>query len=138
MYRFHRITNFRVPRLIGIGLHFAVAVLVFFYLDDRWLQACAIAAIAIAACLEYRRLIRQENIRLRVDPARRGIVLEQSGQPYFFGKYKVYQSRWFAILKLIDPRSGRTLILNPGSFDSPENYRRLRFDLRRLERDHAA
>ena len=138
MYRFYTLTDFRIPRLIALATHCAAAALIIFYLEDRWLQSCAIAFIVINAAADYRRLIRQGNIRLRVDPLRPGIEFEQFGQPYLFCKYKVYQTRWFAILKLIDHRKGRTLILHPGSFSNPESYRGLRYDLRRLERDHAA
>jgi L-cysteine desulfidase len=83
-------------------------------------------------------LIQHDIIRLRVDTARQAVVLQLAGQPYFYSKYKVYQTRWFAILKLVDQHTDRTLILNSDCFQSVECYRRLRFDLRQLERSNVA
>lgn len=138
MYRFYQFSDYRIQRLIGFTLHGGAAVIIFFYLQHPWLQCGAFVAIALDAVFEHRRLIRQGIIRLRLDPVRRGCDFEQAGQSYFYSKYKVYQTRWFAILKLVDQRNSRVLILHPGSFDSPESYRRMRFDLHRLERRNAA
>lgn len=136
MHRFYQFTDSRTLCLIALSTHAGAAATIFFYLEAGLLKACAILGIVISAGLEYRRLIRQGIILLRVDPVRPGIELVQAGQSQFYSKYKVYQTRWFAILKLVDQSTGRTLILNPGSFQSRESYRRLRFDLRRLERLH--
>jgi hypothetical protein len=83
-------------------------------------------------------LIQHGIIRLRVIPGHATIEFEQRGQPYFYCKYKVYQTRWFAILKLIDHQHNRTLILIPDSFSSLHSYRRLRQQIRQLERFDAA
>ena len=138
MYRFHELTAARATLLIAFAAYGLAAAIVSLYLEPCLLQVSALAAIVLATGLEYRRCARQARILLRVDPLQRGVELRQAGQPYFYSKYKVYQTRWFAILRLIDQRKGRILILTPGSFSSVESYRGLRFDLRRLERDHAA
>ena len=114
------------------------AITIYFCFPAGLIKWSALAGLCLYAACEYRRLIRQGNIRLRVNPARSGIEIEMPGQPYFFCKYKVYQSRWFAILKLMDRHNNRSLVLMPDSFESLSGYRRLRHQLNRLERIDAA
>ena len=96
------------------------------------------ALVFLLAIHESRCLIQQGIIKLRVDPVTASIELEQGGQPYFYRKYKVYQTRWFAILKLIDEVKPRILILIPDRFNSKQSYRQLRYLLRRMESRRAA
>jgi hypothetical protein len=110
------------------------AITIYFYLSPALLKWAALAALALASFIESRRLIQHDIIRLRINLARASIEVQQREQPYFYCKYKVYQTRWFAILKLIDEQANRTLILNSDCFASTEKYRRLRFDLSCLER----
>ncbi|TNF89862.1 MAG: hypothetical protein EP300_04455 [Gammaproteobacteria bacterium] len=98
----------------------------------------AVSLIALLAWREAGRMLRQGTASLMLDASRASIALEQGGQPYFYVKYKVYATRWFAILKLIDKRKTRTLILHPERFDSIQSYRQLRFALTRLEQSNAA
>lgn len=95
-------------------------------------------AVGLLALRENRRLLRQGEVSLILNPGNATIELEQGGQPYFFSKYKVYATRWFAILKLIDKQNSRTLILNPDSFNSKRTYRQLRFVLQTMSRSDAA
>lgn len=138
MQEFYQLRPSRTQSLIYLAAHFLAAATIFFYVDYWILKYAGMAAVALAACCGYRRLIRQEIIRLRIDPARQLVEFQQSGQPYFYRKYKVYQTRWFAILKLVDQQTERVLILNSDCFNSVENYRRMRFDLGRLEHVDAA
>ena len=138
MQRYHQLKPSRIQLGIVLFAHFAVLPIIYFYVAPAVLKWSAIAGLVIYAAIEYRQLIQQGNIRLRMLPGRVCIELQQGGQPYFYFKYKVYQTRWFAILKLIDTRNTRTLILNSDCFASIENYRRCRYDLRRLERADAA
>ncbi len=138
MHRFYEVVPSRTQSLITLAAHFIAASTIFFFVDSWLLKTAGMAGVALAALCGYRRLIRQDIIRLRIDPVRQLVEFQQSGQPYFYRKYKVYQSRWFAILKLVDQQTGRVLILNSDCFNSVENYRRLRFDLRLLERVDAA
>jgi hypothetical protein len=103
-----------------------------------FLKWTALTALALAAFVESRRLIQHDIIRLRINLARASIEVQQRGQPYFYCKYKVYQTRWFAILKLIDEQASETLILNSDSFTSNDCYRRFRFDLRQMDDSDAA
>ncbi|TNF86667.1 MAG: hypothetical protein EP300_12815 [Gammaproteobacteria bacterium] len=138
MHEYHRV---RVSRSLLITLvvsHALGALAIYFYFPAGLLKLSSLAALCLFAALEYRRLIRLGIIRLRVIPHSAGIEYEHLGQPYFFRKYKVYQTRWFAILKLMDSNENRTLILMPDSFDSVQSYRRLRRQIRRLEQLDAA
>jgi hypothetical protein len=133
--------NIRTSRsqLILLHLVYLLAACIFYFcISPALLKWSALAALGISALREHRRLIRQGNLQLRVIPQRSAIELRQYGQPYFYCKYKVYQTRWFAILKLIDTQICRTLILNPDSFESTDCYRRCRYDLRQLEAPDAA
>ncbi len=93
----------------------------------------ALAAVCLLTIYESRCLIQQEIIKLGLDPGGQLIEFKQGKQPYIFSKYKVYQTRWFAILKLVDTDKTRTLILNPDCFKSLEIYQRLRYQLRKME-----
>ena len=137
MQLYHLHTS-RTQLLIGIALHCIAAATIFFCVSPALLKWSGIAAIMLGAHHGYRHLIQHDIIRLGLDPTRKIVELQQAGQPYFFCKYKVYQTRWFAILKLVDQQSERTLILNSDCFQSVECYRRLRFDLHQLERADAA
>lgn len=128
----------RIQLWIGFTLHLIAAATIFFCMSPALLKWSAIAAMALSARHGYRHLIQHDIIRLRLDPARKIFELQQAGQPYIFSKYKVYQTRWFAILKLSNHQLSRTLILNSDCFHSVECYRRLRFDLRRFDFADAA
>ena len=138
MQRYHHLKVSTSQRVLLLGAYLLAAGTVYFCLSADFLKWSLLAALTVSAALEYRRLIRLGNLHLGVDPRREIIELQQSGQPYFYFKYKVYQTRWFAILRLVDQQTQRTLILNSDCFQSVECYRQLRFDLRQLERSDAA
>lgn len=121
--------------LVGHGL---VAVAIIFYQPPGLLKLAALVLVALLAVHESRCLIRQEIIKLRIDSSAAAVELEQGGQPYFYSKNKVYQTRWFAILKLVNKHNCRTLILTPDRFDSIHCYRSLRYRLFHKEHLDAA
>ena len=118
--------------------HGLAAVAIYFYLEPTLLKLSALAAVFLLAFCESRWLIQQEIIILRLDPGAKSIEYRQGKQPYFYSKYKVYQTRWFAILKLLDADKSRTLILNSDCFDSLQAYQQLRYQLRKMEQVDAA
>ena len=118
--------------------HGLAAAAIYIYLEPTWLKLAALAAVCLLTLCESRCLIQQENIKLRLDPGDKSIEYRQGKQPYFYRKYKVYPTRWFAILKLVDADKSRTLILNPDCFNSLESYRQLRFQLRQMEQASVA
>ncbi len=121
--------------LTGHGL---VAIVIIFYLQPGLLQLGSLALVLLLAVTESRYLIRQDIIKLRLDPKGEAVEFEQGGQPYFYSKNKVYQTRWFAILKLVDEHQSRTLILNPDRFKSIQCYRQMRYLLRQMEQRNVA
>jgi hypothetical protein len=138
MHEYHEVRASR-SLLVGLATGHAIAALaIYFCFPAGLLSWSSLAALCLYAACEYRRLIRQEIIRLRVDSGSATIELERCGQPYFYRKYKVYATRWFAILKLMDDKQNRTLILIPDSFTSLRSYRRLRRQISQLERFDAA
>ena len=96
------------------------------------------AGMLLSALHEHKRLIELDQLRLGILPAPGRIELCEGDEPHFFSKYKVYETRWFAILNLNDRQTNRTLILNSDSFDTVESYRRCRLQLRQLVGRHAA
>ena len=137
MQEYYEVSPSRTQLILLLAAYLIGAVTIYFYLSPTFLKWTALTALALAAFVESRRLIQHDIIRLRINLARASIEVQQRGQPYFYCKYKVYQTRWFAILKLIDPQASRTLILNSDCFSTIEKYRRLRFDLCCLERSDA-
>jgi len=138
MHEYHEVRASRSLLITLAAGHAVAALTIFFYFPAGLIKWSGLAALCLYATSEYRHLIQHGIIRLRVNPARAMIEFEQLGQPYFYFKYKVYQTRWFAILKLIDHQQDRTLILIPDSFNSLHSYRRLRHQIRQLERFDAA
>jgi hypothetical protein len=118
--------------------YFTATAMSLFYLSLPWLKWSCIGGLAISAHLEYRHLIQNGKLRLRLVPQRQMVELMLAQQPYIFRKNKVYETRWFAILRLTDSQMNRTLILNSDCFESLECYRQCRFELRRLDNSDAA
>ena len=112
--------------LTSYGLATAV---IYFYLQPTSLMIACLGLSVLLAIYESRSLIQREIITLRMYRRNTSIEFEQGGQPYFYSKYKVYQTRWFAILKLINEDESRTLILNPDCFNSLRTYQHLRYCL---------
>ena len=106
--------------------------------ESPWLNPCGAALIVLLGWIECSRMLEAAVFAIEVDPRAGGVTLIEDGQPYFFGKYKVYRCRWFAILKLIEQPKNRTLILTPDCFISGSEYQRLRFYLHALEARRAA
>ncbi|MDH3220169.1 MAG: hypothetical protein OEO19_11615 [Gammaproteobacteria bacterium] len=121
--------------LLGHGLAGLVMAI---YIEPAPMTLAAVALTGLLALRESRVLMRQGYARLKPDPRGESIEFEQAGQPYFYYKYKVYATRWFAILRLIDKHQNRTLILNPDRFESIQSYRQLRYVLLSMERASVA
>ena len=119
--------------LLTLALAASIALI---YVEQILVQVFYLAGIALLAFAECRRLGKEKPFWLGVDTTASKLCLTSDGQPYFYIKYKVYRSRWFAILKLIDRRNNRTVILYPDCFNSLQAYRDCRFLLNRLERDN--
>ena len=138
MHEYHQVRTSKSFLITLAAGHVVAALTIYFCFPAGLLKWSGLAALCLYAVCEYRRLIQHGNIRLRVNPGRATIEFEQRGQPYIYRKYKVYETRWFAILKLIERQQNRTLILIPDSFSSLKSYRRLRHQIRQLERIDAA
>ena len=121
---------------LTLGAHVVVGLAIAIYVTPPWLMFGSLALVGLLALRETRER-RRGSVRLKINSATAAIELEQGGQPYFYGKYKVYATRWFAILKLLSKHESRTFILNPDRFDSIQSYRKLRFALGRLEQANA-
>jgi hypothetical protein len=138
LQNYYEIRPSRSQRNFLLASYGLAAASIYFYLEPALLMLSALAAVCLLAVYESRCLIQQEIIKLGLDPAAELIEFKQGEQPYIFSKYKVYQTRWFAILKLVDTDKTRTLILNPDCFQSLETYQRLRYQLRKMEHTGAA
>jgi len=103
------------------------------YIEPALLKLGAILLVGLLGFHEASRLAGQPRLLLHCNPRTAQIALQCGEQPYFFTKYKVYATRWFAILKLVNKDTNMTLMLNPDRFDSVDSYHRLRYQLRRLE-----
>ncbi|MCP4392577.1 MAG: hypothetical protein GY802_30085, partial [Gammaproteobacteria bacterium] len=108
------------------------------YTEPVAMMQGGLLVVGLLALRETSRLWLQDEISLMVNSRTATIEFKQAGQPYFFCKYKVYATRWFAILKLIDNRNTRTLILNSDRFNSIQTYRQLRLVLQTMDRTDAA
>ena len=96
-----------------------------------------LALLLLLTILEIRLLARQQSLRLCLDSKRNRVQLEQGDKPQIYDKYKVYTTRWFAILHLLDSRNNRSLLLNSDRFKSSETYQDFRFYILRMARQQA-
>ena len=128
----------RAQLVLLIAGHLSLAFAVAVYVEPASLRLPAIALILLLGIRESVQELRQGRFVLHCGRYGCGIALRRGEQPYFYGKYKVYATRWFAILKLTNNGKCRTLILNPDRFESTSSYHRLRYLLRRLEQSGAA
>ena len=133
MQNYYEIRPSAAQLIFLLASHGVAAVAIYFYLEASLLMLATVAAVCLLAMHESRCLIRQEIIKLALDPGAKSIEFKQGKQPYFYSKYKVYQTRWFAILKLVDANKSRTLILNPDCFNSLQAYQQLRYQLHQME-----
>lgn len=117
---------------LALAAHGLIALAIAAYVEPIAMKVAALVLVALLALRESMRLLRQGTVNLKFGSDESSIELNEGGQPYFFSKYKVYATRWFAILKLIDKHETRTLILNPDRFDSIQSYRRLRYTLQAM------
>jgi len=138
MQHYYEVSTSKSQLIFLLAVHLLGVLTIYFYLTPLFLKCVAMAALGLSAIVEYRRLIQHDIMQLRVNRALGSIEILRSGKPYFYCKYKVYQTRWFAILKLIDEQASETLILNSDSFTSNDCYRRFRFDLRQMDGSDAA
>lgn len=138
MQKYYEIRPSNSQLVFLLAGHALVAITIIFYLEPGLLKLSALALILLLAVTESRYLIQQEIIKLRLDPKGKTVEFEQGGQPYFYSKNKVYQTRWFAILKLVSEHKSRTLILNPDRFNSIQSYRQMRYLLRKMEHRNVA
>ena len=138
MQHYYQVGTSKSQLIFLLAVHLLGIFTIYFYLTPLFLKCVAMAGLGLSAIVEYRYLIQHDIIQLRVNKLRAAIEILRDGKPYFYCKYKVYQTRWFAILKLIDQASSETLILNSDSFSSNDCYRRFRFDLRQLDGSDAA
>ena len=128
----------RSQALLIWSTHLFAAAVVVVYLALPWLKWSCLLGLALSLAWEHGQLLKYAGLRLRVLSARQAIELSDGDETHFFAKYKVYETRWFAILSLIETRNSRTLILNSDSFETVQDYRRCRFQLRQLAGQHAA
>lgn len=122
---------------LTLGAHVVVGLAIASYVTPLWFMLASLALVGLLALRETREQLRPGLVRLKLNPGAATIEIEQGGQPYFCGKYKVYATRWFAILKLLSNHENRTFILNPDRFDSIQSYRQLRFALCQMEQGNA-
>ena len=137
MQEIYRIHPSNSQLVLTLGAHVVVGLAIATYVTPSWLMFGSLVLVGLLALRETREQLRLGVVRLKLNPAAASIELEQGGQPYFYGKYKVYATRWFAILKLLSKHESRTFILNPDRFDSTQSYRQLRFALWQMEQVNA-
>lgn len=125
------------PSRLQLGQQLALltlaAAIALVYVESLLLQSIYLSAILLLAVGEIQSMRRARPMQLRLNQSTVSLALGQGDQPYFYIKYKVYRTRWFAILKLIDRHKNRTLILYSDSFNSPQAYLDCRFLLGQLE-----
>ena len=104
------------------------------YAEPGLLRLAILGLLVLLAALELGSLRRQDSIRLGLNPGTSLIELEREGVPQIYDKYKVYTTRWFAILQLQNEHNNRSLLLNSDRFDSDEDYQDFRFVIQKMER----
>ena len=119
----------------AVLLILAIASLIsIFYVQEPLVQGIFLLATCLLVIAEVRQFRRGKALYLYIDSDRCGLCHGSSEQPYFSVKNKVYQSRWFAILKLCYRHNSNTIMLLPDRFDSIHEYQNCRYLLRELDK----
>ena len=138
MQHIYRVKPSKYQALVLASIYFSAAIVWWLVLEpDPFLLAVELLILLLGA-RDIRRLLDTPPARLCLLGPGQGIELAVGEQTHFFSKFKVYPSRWFAILKLIDESKSTTLILNPDCFNTVADYRNLRYELSASEAPHAA
>ncbi len=132
-----RLDESRLQHQALLAMHALATVMIAAYVEASLLKYSLLFLLLLLAWLEARRFRRARGVELALNVQAGTIRLEQGGQPYFFRKYKVYPTRWFAILSLVDQGHHRTLCLDPHRFQSVACYRHCRYLLWQMERSVA-
>ena len=128
----------RLEAGLYLGLSIASALVLAAYIELDLYGVSAVVLLLLFGAQRYLALTREPELRLQLFGGSGQVALQQCGQTHFYMKYKVYPTRWFAILKLIDSGYSRTLFLNPARFDSDADWRNCRREIARLEAMHVA
>ena len=138
MHEIYRIYPSNLEIRLLAGLHVLTALVWYWCVNQKLLLVSGLLLIGLLGWREVGRLRQAAIIELGLNLDTGRIRIVERGQTYFYNKYKVYPSRWFAILKLVNQRQSRTLILHPECFENLNDYRRLRYCLRQTEMLRAA
>lgn len=137
MQEYFEIKPSRAQLVLLVAAHCLLAAAVAVYVESLTLKLPAMLLLGLLGLHESLRLARQRRLLLHCNPRTAEIALQCGDQSHFYAKNKVYATRWFAILKLVNDDDYRTLILDPDRFDSAASYHRLRYLLCRLEQSRA-
>ena len=137
MQEYFVIRTSRAQLALLVAAHCLLVAAIAVYVEPLTLKLPAMMLLGLLGLRESLRLARQRRLLLHCNPRTAEIALQCGEQPYFYAKNKVYATRWFAILKLVNDDDYRTLILDPDCFDSAASYHRLRYLLCRLEQSRA-
>lgn len=127
MPRFFKLKPSRTELHVVYGLLLLAAALTCVYVDYRVPQMIYLLAIVLLAVAETSAVRRARAVYLCIDGTRCGLVHRTAGQPYFAVKNKVYQTRWFAILRLCYRRKNQIVMLLPDCFESAQDYQDCRY-----------
>ena len=127
----------RSQSIFLVCLYSLTLVVAFFYIDSKLSLALLLGLILLFAIIETRNWRRQQSIRLKLNPEAGSIEFEQADRAQIYDKYKVYTSRWFAILQLLDNQENRNLLLNSDRFKSVRAYQDFRFLIQEMDRNRS-
>jgi len=130
-----RIKPSRSQPVFLVCLYGLTLVIAFIYIDSRLSLPILLGLIFLFAIIEIRNWRRQQSFQLELNPEADSIEFEQAGKAQIYNKYKVYTSRWFAILQLFDIQENRNLLLNSDRFTSVQAYQDFRFLIQKMDRE---
>ncbi len=114
-------------QLIAVSLACAL-----FYLSLGWQQTCYVVALLLLFVAEIQNHRNSKKRQLLIDLRSGKVSLLLGKKSQIYDKYKVYDSRWFAILRVMAKDQNQTLILTADCFPSIAEYCACRFCLRQL------
>ncbi|MFT5398299.1 MAG: hypothetical protein ACI8XW_001089 [Gammaproteobacteria bacterium] len=66
------------------------------------------------------------------------IDLDNGEGSQHYDQFRLYSTRWFTIVKFINEKKSRSLMIDPSCFQSEDDYRALRFELNAMRPDSYA
>jgi len=111
---------------------------VLFYVSSPGLLVALVILGWLLFFRENRRISAHQNIALLLNASKSSVEIRENGESQQYRKFRLYTSRWFAILQLFEDGKNRSLLLTKDRFYSLAAYQQFRFSIMQMRNNSDA